>query len=374
VTLLYTPFDDSYRPSYRQVSRVVQADRLLFTCGQLDTDGNGVVQHPGDLVAQTRRSMRLLHEALEQAGGDATSLFHLHVFYRADGRFDESSFVELVRSLLPDGCAPVMIFQRVDTFPKGVEVEVDGIASRDSVETQAVRHRQAHLVRCGNFLVGVLDCDQDVAGAIDDFAAALADLGLSLDDVCKLRYLSGALGTMPDAVEFELAEAVAGVPAVYTRLPLHASPGRRLVEVYGAIAPDGESSQAGDTAVSQTLWGLDYTDWVSRGSWLFVGGQLPTNSNGQMNRGYDLTQQIHQVMRNTSDRLAPSGVNFSDVVKVSAYYQGAQSFDSWVRSVQIRCDYYPTPGPASTGVEVPHTGHEQAGVVLDCLARLPNLT
>ena len=39
VTLRYTPFDDSYRPSYRQVSRVVQADRLLFTCGQLDTDG-----------------------------------------------------------------------------------------------------------------------------------------------------------------------------------------------------------------------------------------------------------------------------------------------------------------------------------------------
>ena len=349
----------------------MQADRLLFTCGQLDTDGNGVVVHPGELMAQTRRSMSLLHEALEQAGGEAADLFHLHVFYRADGRFEESRYVELVRSLLPDDCSPIMVTQRIDTFPKGVEVEVDGIASRGFIETQTVRHGSAHLVRRGDFLAGVVNCDDDAAGAIDDIAAALTGLGLSLFDVCKLRYLSATLAATPDGCELRLADAFDGVPVVYTRLPLHASPGKRLVEVYGAIAPAPESSEAGDAVVSQTLWGLGYADWVRRGSWLFVGGQLPTDSRGRMIPGRDLTRQVHQVMRNISDRLAPSGADFSDVVKVNAYYQGAQSLDSWVRNVQARCDYYPTPGPASTGVEVPNVGYEQAGLVVDCIAWLP---
>ena len=65
--LFRTPFDNTYRPAYRQVSRVVKGADLLFTCGQLDTDGAGQVQHPGDITAQTIRSMTLLFDALRQA-------------------------------------------------------------------------------------------------------------------------------------------------------------------------------------------------------------------------------------------------------------------------------------------------------------------
>ena len=375
MTLVYTPFDDSYKPSYRQVSRVVRAGEMLFTCGQLDTDGNGVVQHPGDLHAQTIRSMRLLCEALEQAGSDARDLLHLHVFYRADTHFDEAEFDALVQAQLPHDCCPVTIYQRLDSFPKVVEVEVDGIARTGTSPTQRYKQGPAQVIRRDDFLVGRVDLerDSDVQMALDALDASLEEIGASRADVCKVRYLDGGLSMDPDGLETLFANALSLTPTVYTRLPLHQSPYTRRLEVYGACSRQVATDYYAACSLPSNLWSLGYVDWVKRGNWLFVGGQLAPETASTHHFPDAIAEQVNQVMNDTVAQLAQSDIGFAQVAKVNAYYRGKQDYDDWVRNVQLRCDFYPQPGPASTGVEVPHVGHQNAALVLDCIAYVPGV-
>ena len=66
----FIPFDETYRvPVDVRVSRGVRTGKSLFICGQMDLDQHGQVRNPGDLSAQTHRSMTLLCDVIEKKSG-----------------------------------------------------------------------------------------------------------------------------------------------------------------------------------------------------------------------------------------------------------------------------------------------------------------
>ena len=378
--LFRTPFDNTYRPAYRQVSRVVKGADLLFTCGQLDTDGAGQVQHPGDITAQTIRSMTLLFDALRQAGAHAKSLFNLQVFYRNTADFDTAHFMETLNSCLPTGCSPVVGLIPIQSFPKGVEIEVDAIAHANGIQhLRSVSTDNVTIAsRCGDFFVAQVSCSDTSQGAFETvFSAlqdALAEISVGINDVCKVRFLAPDLGPRPNATEQILGERLAAIRPVYTRLPLYRPDAEQRgfdIEVMGISSANGIPLPRffGDTAIRCTsAWELPYPDSLQCASMIFVGGQLaPRDELIRPDQGNPI-EQTRTVMRRIETLLSAYGATLDDTLKVNAYHQGQSDLQTWTNTVQARCDFYPSAGPASTGVEVPHVGMDGAALVVDCIA------
>ena len=378
--LVRTPFDDTYRPAYRQVSRVVGAEGLRFSCGQLDTNGDGLVQSPGDIVAQTRRSMRLLFDALSQAGTQPHSLAHLQVFYRNAGDIEPSHFDDLVRSCLPPDCQPVILITPIASFPKGVEVEVDGISStrRARMNRTSSANGLAVVVSADDFFVAKTSAPRVSADAIpealNDLLDALQPQGLKLSDVCMIRFYCPDLDSKPDTIERQLAQRFEAHPPAYTRLPLFERSDLaplfciELVGVRNRSERPAGGSHSLDGRSTPAVWQLPYPDVVECDPWVFVSGQLALDERSVLQCPGDAIGQTQAVMQRINRLLAGSNSSLSSAIKVNAYHQGRAELEAWTRTVQARCDFYPSPGPASTGVEVPQVGFDGAALVVDCVA------
>lgn len=369
------PFDDSYRAPYPQVSRAVRYGDLIFTSGQLDVDGQGRLQHEGDLAAETRRSMSLLYDAIRQAGGGSEDLAHLQVFYRDDGQVDETNYRRDLVSLLPENCRPVVVLTPIETFPKGIQVEVDAIARVGSV-VKRVERAGVCAQRAGDLIFLQADIDggvNGVAGVFDDIALCLDNLGGTLGDVVKLRYYAGSLTSRPSDTEWRVLERFPSPGPVYTRLPLAGTSARahaNQIELIAVIA-DHEKSAVRHLLPSDhgsCPWGLENPIALARSSYVFVGGQLCVDSSGAVQHPGLIRAQIDTVMNRLRAILASFDLHLGAVAKVNAYHQGREDKATWTENVQLRANYYPSPGPASTGVEVPTVGMEGALITLDCVA------
>ena len=66
--------------------------------------------------------------------------------------------------------------------------------------------------------------------------------------------------------------------------------------------------------------------------------------------------------------LSHYGLNFKDVVKMNAYYKGKDGPDELHGNVNVRSTYFKKPGPASTGVPVPHLAYDGMTVEFEAIA------
>ena len=370
----YIPFDDSYRAPYPQVSRAVQCDNLIFTSGQLDVDGEGKLQHEGDLRAETRRSMALLYDAIEQAGGTTADIAHLQVFYRNAGLVDTPAYRRELCNLLPPGCQPVIVMTPLETFAKGVQVEVDAIACLGA-SLRRVDYRGACVVRAGDWLCGSVDIDaalSDGCAELDAHEKCVGELGSAFDQVAKLRFYSSSLDSTIGKIERRVLDGFDVSRPVYTRLPLALSgtetPLAKL-ELFAVIARDTSlRRELSPGRLWPSPWGLSNPHAVQCGRYVFVGGQLALDEAGVLCDADCVEPQIGLVMAHVKKALAHFGLTLEHVVKVNAYHQGVESKSNWSRHVQQRADHYPSPGPASTGVEVVSLGCAGAMLTVECIA------
>ena len=369
------PFDDTYRAPYPQVSRAVRCDDLIFTSGQLDVDGCGRLQHEGDLSAETRRSMSLLYDAVEQAGGGVGDIVHLQVFYRDSGQIDEAAYRGELASLLPDNCRPVLTLTPIETFPKGVQVEVDAIA-RVGAELQRVDQARVCAVRAGDLLFLHAEIDsvaQTAPSELDTVERCLTDLGGSPDDVVKLRFYSDALTTCLGETERRVLERFPAPGPVYTRLPLAPGSAEERRSQIEMIAVIGAETRTGRRYLlpeeyPTSPWGLFNPQALRSRRYVFVGGQHPVDVTGKVQHRGLIKPQIAVVMGRLKGVLSVFDLDLGDVAKINAYHQGRENKAAWTENVQIRADFYPSPGPASTGVEVSTVGLDGGLISLDCVA------
>lgn len=368
----YIPFDNSYRAAYRQVSRAVRYNNYIFTCGQLDADGEGLAQHIDDLTAQTRRSIWLVKDVIRQSGGNPEDILQLQIFYKDSRHVTVGQFKSLVNSLLPKS-QPVIQYIPLENFPKGVEIEIDAVAnigSKDSgIEKATVGQVQA--LRCNEMVFANATLDNIEPEAVDNLLAELESatvkVGAKIQDYCRLRYYEYGLPDAPSITERHLARQLMATPMVCTRLPLNIG---QPSSPHAQIEFSGNLSITTKTPMQRhDPWDLGYHSAISCPPFLYFGGQLPSDE-CRNTTSRNIENQITDVMLRLKKQLGDFNISFADVLKINAYYAGSHDLNSWTKHVQQRCNFYPQPGPASTGVEVTTVGLKHAMVTVDCTAIL----
>ncbi len=378
-------------PIALEVSRGVRCGDLLFTCGQVDLDGSGRPQRPGDLRAQSERAMGHLLEVLARGGMSAADMVQLHVFYRDDGEVDLDAYRAHLRALIGPAAQPVLVLTPIPAFfYPGVEVEIDAIASRCRETRGLVEDPSAAFpagVRAGEVVIAKASSERrrggpgspglttDAEVAIDRLAGVLGDLGSGLSELCKVTiYLTGG-GQDRDTVEGLLAARLPGAAPVTTTVCLPELPRaepRVSIEGFARAGPDGEAPlREPFHAAPAERRGVPRG--LRCGDLLFIGGQLSLDDSGAVCHPGDLAGQTRQAMAGLRRTLSHFGADFGNLVKVNTYYLGGGTPEELHINLEIRSGCYVAPGPASTGMPVPRLHRPAAMISVDAIAALGSL-
>ena len=86
---------------------------------------------------------------------------------------------------------------------------------------------------------------------------------------------------------------------------------------------------------------------VRAGDFIFISGQVPIGSDGQMVSG-NIEAQTRQVLENVKAALALAGAEMSDVVKTTAWLEDARDFSGFNK---VYGEYFASEPPARTTAE-----------------------
>ena len=105
---------------------ITGSNKLLYTAGQIpiDPDTNEVIQ--GDVRKQTRLVLKNLQAVLNAAGTDMNNMVKLTVFMTNLKHF--STVNEVFMEFFPND-PPARSAVEVSALPKGVDIEIEGIAA-----------------------------------------------------------------------------------------------------------------------------------------------------------------------------------------------------------------------------------------------------
>jgi len=107
---------------------------------------------------------------------------------------------------------------------------------------------------------------------------------------------------------------------------------------------------------------------VEAGPLLFISGQVAIDAEGRTVGGDDLKAQARQVFENIRAALLANGATMSDVVKVTLFVRDMRAFDELT---EMRRQYWPTDGPASTLVEVSRLAKPEWLIEVEAVAAVP---
>ena len=102
---------------------------------------------------------------------------------------------------------------------------------------------------------------------------------------------------------------------------------------------------------------------------VFISGQVPLDSAGNLIGAGDFGSQAEQVFTNLGNALAAVGASFADVVKLNFYIRDVSHLAE-LRAVRDGHVDRAAP-PASTLVEVPHLFREDVLLEVDAVAAIP---
>ena len=362
-----------------RVSRAVRQDAVTFTCGQCDLDRDGRPRNAGDLAAQTAQALRHLQDVLAEAGAAPADLAHLHVFYRNDGGVAEPTYRAAVADILGSGVHPAAMFTPIPAFfYPGVEVEIDAVAvSQAGGDVIRATAGGAVVTRAGDLLFAVSEGDDGQADAasrmgavLDDLAAALDAVEAGMADLGKLTlYLSDSIpvATRP-AVEAALAARFPAPGPVRTTVWLPRLGAAIRLEAMGVADPAGRGAERQSLVLDTLLADGPFSHGLCCGDILFIGAMRALDAAGAVTAPGDLAAQTHAAMETLSSVLAAFGCGFEHLVKVNTYYASSGAAEELHTNLAIRSGYYVAPGPASTGIPVPHLALDGALISVDAVA------
>jgi 2-iminobutanoate/2-iminopropanoate deaminase len=91
-----------------------------------------------------------------------------------------------------------------------------------------------------------------------------------------------------------------------------------------------------------------YSQAISANGFLFISGQVPIDSEGNLIDG-TIEDQTHQVMKNLQAILEAAGLNFDNVVKTDIFIKDMNDF---TKINEVYASYLKEPYPARATVEV----------------------
>lgn len=107
-----------------------------------------------------------------------------------------------------------------------------------------------------------------------------------------------------------------------------------------------------------------YSQAIQAGSFLYVSGQLPINSETGHIISNDVDLQTQQVIQNIESILSEAGYTLNDVVKVQVYLKDMNDFKDMN---EIYAKFFKEPYPARVAIEVSRLPLD-VKVEIDCIA------
>lgn len=138
------------------------------------------------------------------------------------------------------------------------------------------------------------------------------------------------------------------------------------------------------TEVAERLMPADHWDWSIPvpfsqgwrcGDFIFVGGQISADENGQTIAPGDIETQTRNVFRNIEKVLEEAGASMRDVVKFNTFYcyegSGEDVREFWEKMTRVRLEFFEEPGPVGTAVRVMGFAYPDLLIEAEAIAYAP---
>lgn len=383
-------------------SHGVRCGDYAFTGGQASLDQQGNVLHQNDLDKQCTTVVNYLKVVLAELNCSASDLVRLVVYFVGDS-IAENLILNKISKLLGDDVAPAInTISLPELCYPGMLIELEGVAMR-AVDNTSLPRKQiivpelpllpagySHVVQCGDTVffsdLSSVTSDGEVLHPNDIVAQtqtmmqqleiALQAVGANKDHVTKLNVFYVGDGTA------ENWEIPARIRADCFKTPGPAAtgitvPGMPLQGQMTKLAVTAMHSST-DKGLPKTFsWPQDHWNWTTTLPYqhgnkckglIHLGGQVALDSNAQVLHPNDIVKQTQIALDNIDKVLAEFNATLRDVVKVTTFYQGTASAEGLHKNLKIRSDRFGHPGPATSGIPVPHLVYPNMQIEIEVIA------
>ena len=205
---------------------------------------------------------------------------------------------------------------------------------------------------------------------MEQLVLALEAVGASTDDVLKLNVFYKGDGTAANWLR------PAQIRAGYFAEPGPAATGM-TVEEFAQTGLTTKIAVTAGTGETQYSWPQGHWNWTSplpykhanrHGQLIHLGGQVALDINAAVLHPDDIVAQTRIALNYIETLLQDLGASFDDVLKVTTFYQGSASAEELHKNLSIRSAAFRTPGPATTGIPVPHLVYEHMMIEIEVIA------
>ncbi|AVA24222.1 hypothetical protein [Rhizobium sp. NXC24] len=219
------------------------------------------------------------------------------------------------------------------------------------------------------------DLPKQVAGAVENLAAALDAESCTLDDVVRIKAHYTA-----DCDDWDVIAALSRffntnpMPAISTVAePLQPFDGQ-MIQLQ-AIAQRGWRSGPDVRSVARPIpsgrkelfGGKEVTAGLRAGEFIAVANLAAEEPDGRAYHPDEPLPQTHFIMQKHEETLAALGASFQDCIKMEGYHIGTTRED-WVPLAKARLGYFRDPGPVATTVPFRDVHPEGAMTKIEVLA------
>lgn len=379
----------------------VRRGGFIYTGGQADLSNQGDVVNPDNLSAQTTNVLQFVEDILIDFGSSLSSLLKLVIYFTGD-ESDEALILDLIASRLAQDHQPVVstICLPALCYP-GMRIELEAIAvdtTGANVEApKFVRSKNlcelhphySHLVIFNSLILtsdfsaidpsGAVQAPNDVIQQtsimMEQLGKALSLANVTCDDVLKLNVFYEGDGTAQNW------EEPARIRASYFSDPGPAATGIAVTGFANAsvktkISVTARAAQA-DPQTTQYAWPENHWNWTSplpykhgnrHGNVIHLGGQVALDEQARVLHPDDIVAQTKIALANINTVLLDLGVTMDDIVKVTTFYQGSASAHELHKNLMIRSNAFTNPGPATSGIPVPHLVYKHMMIEIEVIA------
>ncbi len=383
----------------------VRRGGLIFTGGQADLNSQGRVVNPNDLVKQTHNVLRHVDAILIDLDASLHDLVKLVIYFVGD-HSDETLILNIIASQLSGDTRPVVSTICVPElcYP-GMRIELEAIAVdpmlRSSTNPQFIRSdvlaalpdQFSHAVRCNDLVftgdVSAIQSDGTLPAGGDlieqtrimmgNLEHTLGLAGVTLNSVLKINVFYQGDGTASNWTE------PAAIRASYFSEPGPAATGIAVssfataelmtkIAVTAACLSVDIADKANEIHYS---WPDGHWNWTSKlpykhgnrfGRFIHLGGQVALDINAEVLHPDNIIAQTKIALANIKTILIDLGATMDDVVKVTTFYQGNASADALHKNLILRSDAFNAPGPATSGIPVPHLVYKKMLIEIEVIA------
>lgn len=204
----------------------------------------------------------------------------------------------------------------------------------------------------------------------------LEELGSGLEDLVFLNcfYVNDGSVNERDFLDTVAGGLLEGCRTAVTLIPIpYLAYDGMLVEIEGVAMQREDGSTLPRTYAPETFPGElseKFCSAVRCGKMIYVSAQGALDGNGNVISEGGIVAQTKLVMRNIENVLKSFDAGFDDVVKQNRWYAGGDALDDFEPAALECASNYTEPGPAATGIPIPHHADSNIFIKIAVIAML----